>query len=122
MSLTKIQAVKIIKKMEEVYSQLGNMGDEIYEEDISLSQKIYDVIGDLVFITDEILGQYPCLRPVAILPENFNGSYRIVKYDKRTKTEMTVNTSVQPCVAEKTLRDIEAANCDNNLIFYLELN
>ena len=91
MSLTKIQAVKMIKKMEEVYSQLGNMGDEIYEEDISLSQKIYDVIGDLVFITDEILGQYPCLRPVAILPENFNGSYRIVKYDKRTKTEMTVN-------------------------------
>ncbi len=98
------------------------MGDEIYEEDISLSQKIYDVIGDLVFITDEILGQYPCLRPVAILPENFNGSYRIVKYDKRTKAEMTVNTSVQPCVAEKTLRDIEAANRNNNLIFYLELN
>ena len=119
----KAKYAKIVKQLEEISMTLGKMGDSIFDDDKSLTEKFFKLTADIMFdLTVPIVKKYPSLRPPIML-DDLKLRYNIMRHDDLSDTDTVVRSGIQAKRAEKVLAEIESAEKPNNPgFFYMELS
>ena len=119
----KAKYAKIVKQLEEISVTLGKMGDSIFDDDKSLTEKFFKLTADIMFdLTVPIVKKYPSLRPPIML-DDLKLRYNIMRHDDLSDTDTVVRSGIQAKRAEKVLAEIESAEKPNNPgFFYMELS
>ena len=119
----KAKYAKIVKQLEEISVTLGKMGDSIFDDDKSLTEKFFKLTADIMFdLTVPIVKKYPSLRPPIML-DDLKLRYNIMRHDDLSDTDTVVRSGIQAKRAEKVLAEIESAEKPNTPgFFYMELS